>query len=88
MPRSRTSRTISTARLVSSRFMPANGSSRSRTLRIRGKADRDAERPKMAVRQVDGSLAAEMARSEEVEDLVGGAAERGLVLSRASAVPK
>ena len=61
-PRSRTPRTSSTARMVSSWFMPAKGSSSSSTLRVGGEPDGDAERAQMALRQVAGDARSRLRR--------------------------
>ena len=82
-PRSRTPRTISTVRIVSSWFMPANGSSSSSTV---GSVARPIAMPS-ARRWPCGRLRGDLvgvggARPRKREDLVGGAAEGRLVGAR------
>ena len=56
--------------------------------RVGGEPDRDAERAQMAVRQVAGELVRDRREPEEVEDLVGRAAELRLVARAPVPVPK
>ena len=68
-------RTISTACLVSSWFIPAKGSSSSKTFGIGGKADGDAKGAKMAMRKRYGKFSIKSSRAQKLKYLVGRTAE-------------